>query len=315
MAYSASKFNVFVPGPIQKIKTDWSQDQLFIKRLDLIQSWADGNKYYKLKNNIAYALEHAIGTIVSKGGMFSNHLYSLAHACSKFELDLVCVVRSYKPDHENPTIRELEALSKKIIYLSPEDYNHFDESEAQKLFPGSMFIPEGGMGKNAMDSMEELMKECLIAQPNHIIVAGGSMTTACGLIAASPEGLNIISVPAWKGCTDKYINDILLENNISPQGKWEIWNDAHHGGFASWDNALLDFMYCFTKSTNIPLDPIYTAKMMYAVKEKIKEDYFSKDDTILALHTGGLQGVRGFAHRYPEEWGGYEKLIESSLPL
>ena len=88
----------FIPGPVEKIHHDWGAPELFFKRLDLIRSWASGNKYYKLKYSISDCIENGIGSIVSKGGMFSNHLEALAKACATFGIRCVCVIRSYGDD-------------------------------------------------------------------------------------------------------------------------------------------------------------------------------------------------------------------------
>ncbi|HZV71833.1 MAG TPA: pyridoxal-phosphate dependent enzyme [Saprospiraceae bacterium] len=298
----------FIPGPVQKISS-LGHDSLYIKRLDLIQSWSDGNKYYKLKNNIAFALDNNIKTIVSKGGMFSNHLYSLAHACSNFGIELVCMIRSYGTDGDNPTLSELTSLSKEILFLHPEKYNQFNEAEALRIYPASLFIDEGGKSERALQGIHELMDECLLQHPSHIIISGGTMTTACGLIASAPEEIRIIIVPAWKGCTKQFVKDNLNEFGIVDACEWELWPDAHWGGFAKYDSALVSFMDSFTRTTGIPLDPVYTGKMMFAIDEKIKTGYFRKDDSILAIHSGGLQGIKGFAYRFSEDWGEYEKLV------
>lgn len=297
----------FIPGPIQQI--DRGHDHFFIKRLDLIKSWADGNKYYKLKNQLALARSENIKRIVSKGGMFSNHLYSLAHACAHFQIELVCVIRSYGDDLANPTLTKLKSLSKEIIYLTPENYNQFGENESGLRYPDAMFIDEGGMSQNAINGIKDLMEECLLCDPSHIIISGGSMTTASGLLAYAPKELKIIIVPAWKGCTKQYIDTILNRFNIKAICEWEIWPDAHRGGFAKYDLSLINFMSGFSTSTGIPLDPVYTGKMMHAIEEKMQGRYFKQDDRILAIHTGGLQGIKGVAYRAPAEWGEYAKLI------
>jgi len=300
---------MFSPGPIQKIDVNGGHESFFIKRLDLVDSWADGNKYYKLKNNISYALDNAIDTIVSKGGMFSNHLYSLAHACSTFNIKLVSVVRSYGDDPDNPMLRELKKLSHDILFLKPGEYTLFDEQASERLYPGALFLPEGGMNERSIRGAGEIMNECLEHHPNHVIIAGGTMSTACGMLASAPGTMKMIIVPAWKGCTNQYVENILTTYNIIPQCNWELWPDEHFGGFALYDKRLFEFMYTFTKETSIPLDPVYNGKMMFAIMEKIRSGYFSDSDSILAIHTGGLQGVRGFSYRYPTDWKAYEELI------
>ena len=52
-------------------------------------------------------------------------------------------------------------------------------------------------------------------------------------------------------------------------------------------------MYFLKKRTFIPLDPIYTGKMMFGIFDLIQNDYFRKGSKILAVHTGGLQGIEG----------------------
>jgi 1-aminocyclopropane-1-carboxylate deaminase len=302
------KWDDFIPGPVQFLP-GWGHDQLSLLRLDLIQSWADGNKYYKLKYNLKDALQKDITTLVSKGGMFSNHLYSLAHACSAFELKLICIVRAHETDAGNPLMNEIQKLSHDILFLKPDAYKDFDEHDALALFPDSLFIPEGGMNAFAMEGVRELMNECQQRKPNHIIIAGGTMTTACGLIAAADNLMNIHIVPAWKGCTVSYVQDVLSKYEIVPACQWEIWPDFHFGGFAKFNQTLVDFMSSFTTKTGIPLDPVYTGKMLYGVMEKIKAGYFPAGDGIMVIHSGGLQGLRGFSYRYPEVWGKYELAI------
>ncbi|MEP6646206.1 MAG: pyridoxal-phosphate dependent enzyme [Saprospiraceae bacterium] len=303
-------WNSFVPGPVQKINS-FGSDHFYIKRLDLIQSWADGNKYYKIKNSIRFALDNRIETIVSKGGMFSNHLFSLAHACTQFKIELVCIVRSYKADHQNPMLSELEPITKEIVLLDAAVYNRFNEDDAEEKYPGSLFIPEGGLSEFALNGISEIWNECLEHHPTHLVISGGSMASACGLISVLPEDINLIIVPAWKGCSEEYVEDILKQYTLKSNGKWTIWKDTHFGGFAHYDRTLIDFMYRFTSNTGIPLDPVYTGKMMYGIVDKINSGYFSSKDKIIAIHTGGLQGIRGFAYRYPTDWSEYEKLIST----
>lgn len=302
-------WNDFIPGPVQTLNLNWVTGHLYLKRLDLIQSWADGNKYYKLKNSLEFALQNSFGTIVSKGGMFSNHLYSIAQACTIFGLKMICIVRSYGKDHDNPLLNEILGAGHEMIFLSPPDYDRYHEAESLEQFPDALFIPEGGKSMHAISGIKELMQECLHHHPTHIIIPGGSMTTVCGLMGCAPKEIKIIVVPAWKGCKDKFIEDMLIEYNITASCQWEIWPDFHFGGFARYEAALINFMQSFTYETGIPLDPVYTGKMMFGIHQKMSAGYFKEEDSVLAIHTGGLQGIRGFAYRYPDDWRSYAELI------
>ncbi len=295
----------FSPGPVQSIHWAEGQPSFKVLRLDLLKSWATGNKYYKLKYVLKEALAQGTRIVVSKGGMFSNHLAALSDACHAFDLQLVTVIRSHAPDEMNPSIIRLRANGNQIVYLDPREYNSFAEADAKHLFPGSLFIPEGGLSKEGIRGTTEIVAECLSLEPTHIIVSGGSMGTACGILAGAPAGVKVIIVPAWKGCTDSYICDVLDKYDILPQCTWELWPDDHFGGFGKFNRHLIAFMTTFSAKYAVPLDPVYTGKLMYAIEDKRSSGYFREDDFIVAIHSGGLQGLAGFNYRFPEEWGNY----------
>lgn len=302
----ASCWREFSPGPLQDIQLPDRSTSLKMLRLDLIRSWASGNKYFKLKYVMHEALSSGIQTIVSKGGMFSNHLAALSEACLAFNLHLVAVVRSYAPDELNPSIQRLKAKGHEIIYLPPSDYRSFDTEESARLFPGALFIPEGGLSESGIRGTSEIMQGCLECNPSHIVVAGGTMGTACGIVAAAPTSVKVIIVPAWKGCTHSYFSEILERFSVHPACTWDIWPDYHFGGFGKFNDQLIAFMSQFTQDTQIPLDPVYTGKVMYAMDDKMRSGFFNDSDSIIALHTGGMQGLAGFKYRFPEEWGSYQ---------
>ena len=300
-------WSTFSPGPVQSL-ADWQlRKQLSILRLDLLQSWATGNKYYKLKYTIEFALTNSIKTIVSKGGMFSNHLAALAEACVAFDLHLVSVIRSYATDENNPSIRNLEENGSEILYVNPEVYHSFDRVEAERLFPGAMFIPEGGLSEFGIHGTAEILDNIDVIKTTHVIVSGGSMGTACGIISSAPAGVKVIIITAWKGCNASYVNEILQQYQIKYQCSWELWPDYHFGGFGRFNPKLIDFMTSFSAVTRIPLDPVYTGKMMYAIDDQWKSGYFKESDIVLAIHTGGFQGLEGYRYRFPDGWGSYLK--------
>lgn len=306
---------MFSQGPLQSLAEWHSRKQISMLRLDLLQSWASGNKYYKLKYAIEFALANDVKVIVSKGGMFSNHLAALAEACHVFNLRLIAVIRSYAPDENNPSIRKLREKGSEIVYLNPEAYTVFDEQEAGQLFPASLFIPEGGLSDLGIHGTSEILNECLDHHPTHIILSGGSMGTACGIISSAPADVKVIIIPAWKGCTDSYFLDILRQYQINPVCTWELWPDYHFGGFGRFNQELIDFMFSFSADTGIPLDPVYTGKMMSAIDDRWKSGYFKQTDSILAIHTGGLQGLDGYRYRFPAVWGKYLPTDRSDAEL
>ena len=85
----------------------------------------------------------------------------------------------------------------------------------------------------------------------------------------------------------KLINDAKKSN-------FRIINDYHFGGYAKTNTELLSFKNDFEKQFSIPLDYVYTSKMMYGIFDMIKSNNFKEGSTIVAIHTGGLQGNAGF---------------------
>lgn len=304
----------FTIGPIHQIDHDWGGPDLFLKRLDLIQSWASGNKYYKLKYNMLKALSEGIGTIVSKGGMFSNHLEALARACEIFKIRCICIVRSYGNDENNPTIQKLKGYHAEVNFVNPADYNAFNIEQASSLYPDSLFILEGGSDENGIRGAAEIWNEIEIHNPTHIIIAGGTLSTAAGILSLASSSVHVIIIPAWKNCKGEYMQALLLKYGIHVICSWEIWPDYHFGGFAKYDEVLEKFMHTFSTKTGIPLEPVYTGKMMFAIRDKMQSGYFSIDAKVMAIHSGGLQGINGFKYRDPMTWSRYSDLFTPKSP-
>src|SRR5512139_39472 len=127
-------WDTYSAPPVQHFSFGIDSPGCSILRLDMIRSWASGNKYFKLKHALSSAMSEGATTIVSKGGMFSNHLAALSEACSAFDVHLVAVIRSYAPDEQNPAIRRLRANGHEVVYLSPPAYKNFDAHAAAELY-------------------------------------------------------------------------------------------------------------------------------------------------------------------------------------
>lgn len=290
---------------IQSFVFPVTRREALMLRLDRINAWATGNKYFKLKYTLQEAMQLGYSTIVSKGGMFSNHLAALADACQHFNLKLIALVRSYGPDQSNPSIQHLIASGVTIHYLTPEVYRAFDPDAAKGQFADAYFIPEGGLSIAGIKGTSEIIQTMEQARPTHLVLAGGTMGTAIGILSAAPANVKVVIVPAWKGCTSDYIEDLIARFEVSVVCTWEVWPDFHFGGFGRFDAALIEHMSAFSKATGIPLDPVYTGKVIFAIDQKVKEDYFTPTDKVMMIHTGGLQGLRGYKYRFPDQWAEY----------
>ena len=87
---------------------------------------------------------------------------------------------------------------------------------------------------------------------------------------------------------DGFLNEDICK--FATQSNWELWEAYHFGGYAKVDSKLITFMNDFKTTYKIPLDPVYTAKMMYGIFDAIQTGKIPKNAKVLAIHTGGLQG-------------------------
>ena len=196
---------------------------------------------------------------------------------------------------------QLEFVDRKTYRLR-HDKSYLDE--LQLKYPDAVIVPEGGTNDLALKGVFETCNE-IIEQShlpiNHIFTATGSGGTIAGVIAGfSLKGLSNLKVTGIAVLKQaEYLNDvvsILVKNagiNAEQCIDWQLNTDFHQGGYAKVSPKLKSFCDEFTKQTNIPLEPIYTGKMFFALFQLIEQGYFKKGDNIIAIHTGGLQGNAG----------------------
>ena len=164
-------------------------------------------------------------------------------------------------------------------------------------------LPEGGTNKLALQGCAELGLEIidqLDFTPDYICTSCGTGGTIAGLIHSKKLNTHIIGFPALKGdFMQKEVKDLL--SNYFPNKEYDNFsfqNDYHFGGYAKHSSTLLDFINSFKEEYQIQLDPIYTGKMIYGIFDLIDKGFFSKGSKIVAIHTGGLQGILGFRERF-----------------
>jgi 1-aminocyclopropane-1-carboxylate deaminase/D-cysteine desulfhydrase-like pyridoxal-dependent ACC family enzyme len=285
---------------ISNAGTDILQDELLLQknitlailRLDKIHPVVSGNKLFKLHYFLqeAAAAEHK--TILTFGGAYSNHLVAAAYACKAAGLKSIGIVRSEEPAQLSLTLQHCIHYGMQVKYLSRAVYDKKDdpgfiEALLQEFGPCTI-IPEGGYGNTGTKGAALIWKLITPDTWTHIATASGTATTLAGiLLGAHTE--TIISVPVLKGITD-------IETRIKFCGaggklsQLQIADGYHFGGYAKRTPELLAFMNYIWQQLLLPTDFVYTAKMLYAIFDRIKNDHFATGSKILCLHTGGLQG-------------------------
>lgn len=285
-------------SPIQRVHFSPLND-VFVKRDDLIDPYISGNKWRKLKHILADAKVRGKTHLVTFGGAYSNHLVATAAAAARNNLKATAFVRGEQVENEMLLICRLFGMN--LIFTDRESYQnkpalfnaHFNSVKE------SNFIDEGGASTLAVMGCAEVISE-LPAHFDHIFCAAGTGTTAAGLLKGINEhnlSTQLHVVPVLKG--GDFIKDEILkyEHNIN---KLELHTDYHFGGYAKTTPALLQFIKNFTAESGMLIDPVYTAKMFYALTDLVQKGHFKKDAKILAIHTGGLLGILGMRDRLNE---------------
>ena len=266
--------------------------RVFILREDLIHPHISGNKWRKLYYNIQAAKRLAAKKIITFGGAYSNHIAATAAAGQEFGFKTLGFIRGEEQLPLNSTLSYAKGCGMELRYLSRSDYRLKEKSEfLQSLLDNEKdyyLIPEGGTNELAVKGCEEILINLSI-DFDYVCCACGTGGTISGIINSLKSHQRAIGFPALKGAG-------FLKEDIGKyvcNSQWELNLDYHFGGYAKVKPELINFMNSFKTKHQIPLDPIYTGKMLFGLWNLIEKDYFRAGSTIVAVHTGGLQGIDG----------------------
>jgi 1-aminocyclopropane-1-carboxylate deaminase len=289
-------FNTSTLCRINNALLDQHKVELWIKRDDLLHPIISGNKWRKLKYSLQHAVSLSMNTIVSMGGAYSNHLHTLAYTGKVLGLNTIGLVRGEPASALTPTLRDAQNWGMALKFISRTEYRALRQYKLFDSFPElktqQYWLPEGGAQALALQGVAELVSE--IALPyDTICVPCGTGATLAGIIGAVPDSVNILGFAVLKnaGFLNTDVNTLLA----IPRRNWQINLAYHFGGYAQTNASLTSFIEEFKFNTKISLEPVYTGKMMYALYDLLKQGYFKPGQRIIAIHTGGLQGNRGFA--------------------
>lgn len=278
---------------IQNIGHEWYGGrvaELAMLRLDVIHTHVSGNKWYKLKYNVEYCRSQGISTILTFGGAYSNHLAATAAMAYISGLQSIGIIKgTYAEKELTPTLEFCRQHGMQLVFVSHTDYAKKNDAEwleyLSSRFYNPMMIPEGGANEYGRLGAEEIAG-LIPAKFTHIAVSVGTGTTMAGITKALGNDAHVTGFAPMRGGT-------YLHEEISKYVKKEsfaLYDDWHFGGFGKYTNELVEFMNEFYKEQNIPLDMVYTAKMMFGLRAQIQKGLYPADGRILAVHTGGLQG-------------------------
>lgn len=279
-----------------------------MKRDDLIHPQFGGNKWRKLKYNLIHAREKQYDTLLTFGGAWSNHLYATAAAARHFGFNSIGMIRGERHTPLNNTLAFAKKCGMQLHYVDRTSYRQKHQQDyLQKIrqeFGNVYLLPEGGSNALALRGCEEIVHEINDESKQKfdvICCASGTGATLAGLSRAITDSQLAIGFSALKGgnfLSDEVTAFLNGSDSATISGtsskNWQIEQGFHFGGYAKIDDELISFMKRFQSQHGFKLDAVYTGKMFYGLFHHIESGYFKPGTVIVAVHSGGLQGNKGF---------------------
>ncbi|MFJ4343998.1 1-aminocyclopropane-1-carboxylate deaminase/D-cysteine desulfhydrase [Pseudomonas sp. NPDC089401] len=288
-------------APLQPLNLPWLQQariQAAILRLDLIDPLISGNKWFKLRHHLQHARQAGAPGLISLGGNHSNHLHALAAAGKRFGFACAGLLRGDPQD--TPTVRDLKALGMDLHWLGYGGYRARHQpgfwEPWQARYPGWHCIPEGGGGLAGAEGCASIVEQARrqlasLGWSGYDAwwLAAGTGTTLAGLVLAEAgqhEVHGALAVPRQHG-----VPETVAE--LAGAHGYRL-HDACRGGFGKFDDDLLAFIADSERHSGVPLEALYTGKALMALRDQVEAGGFAPGTRLIFVHTGGLQGRRGY---------------------
>lgn len=283
-----------------------------VLRLDTFSSFANGNKFFKLKQNILQAKAQGFNKILSFGGAYSNHIHALALAGRHFGISTVGVIRGDDLSVMNATLTDATAAGMDLHFISREDYKHRHDAKfldfIRRQYPDCFIVPEGGSNMLGVQGCMEIIDHIYshgVSRADLIVVPCGTAATLAGIAASCEAGERVLGFSVLKNAqyldseVDKYFSDLSLAS----RDNWTISHDYHCGGYARLSAELVSFIDDFQQRHAIPIEPVYSGKMFFGLYQMLQapQHPIAAGTHVVAIHTGGLQGARGMATKMQQE--------------
>lgn len=288
--------------------------EIWLKRDDLIHPEVSGNKWRKLKYYLKDFQKSGCNEILTFGGAYSNHLAATAAAGKHLGIKTSALVRGEELSH-NPTLDFCRSQGMHLEMVSRTKYRSKDNpyflQALQTLKPKAYIIPEGGKGHLGVQGCTEILKE-VAPGFDYVCASAGTGTTMAGLLLSDYPAQHL----AFAALKDQGFLKRAITNEVLALGpkfsikdgvekklnhQFQVQQDYHFGGYAKVSPALIDFMNDFYQKTEVKLDPIYTGKMLYGLINLAENGFFKSGTKILALHSGGLQGLKGMNEKLQKQ--------------
>lgn len=290
--------------------------EVFMRRDDLIDPYLSGNKFYKLYYNLRAAKAFGHDQLLSFGGAYSNHIYALAAAAKKANFKSIGVIRGERPQRLSPTLQDAEAWGMKLHFVPRADYRVGDSNEflaeLKRVYGDFFYIPEGGANTYGFEGAKVIgasIYRQIKSNYTSICLAAGTANTLAGVATglqqesemvlqpSSVIGFSVLKEPTKSSCQSLGKQVISHQQQVGESASnWRLISGFHGGGYGKKLTAeMRRFMIEFEHENQLQLDPVYTLKMCWGVAQLLKKDYWPRGSRLILIHTGGLQGRRGFS--------------------
>lgn len=276
---------------------------VWVKRDDLVHPVVSGNKYRKLKYpllNIAQTSRQAghIPHLVTMGGLWSNHVHATAYAAQALGWQSLALIRAHEGMH-SAMLDDCRERGMQIQFVDRVNYRSLraDPMHRHTLIAAGLeqyWLPEGGSDPAALPGVAELIDE-LPFIPDVVLVACGTAATLAGLLAGLKGRSLVMGIAVLQdaGYLRGEVSRLLEQAGYPDYQNYVLHTDFHHGGYAKVSPELRQFCNEFMAQWQVPIEPVYTGKVFFALKSLIQSGAIHPDQSVMVLHTGGLQGARG----------------------
>jgi D-cysteine desulfhydrase len=308
--------------PLDRLSAAVGGPRIWIKRDDLTGAIEGGNKIRKLEYILAKVIDEGYDTVITCGGLQSNHCRATAALTARLGLSCHLILRGKKPQHADSNNLLDHILGASIDYYPAQQY--FAEltqlfncivEEYRLVGKRAYCIPTGASDAVGLwgyiDASLELKKDFAEhnINPEHIICATGSGGTQAGLtlgaelfeLNAKVWGVNVCDDEQY--FHDKVIADIAdwkqrYDHNFDISSITPRTLDGYVGrGYGLAGDEVIDAINMLARLEGIVLDPVYTGKALYGMLEELKKDRFDSSKDIVFIHTGGALGLFPFKER------------------
>ncbi|MBU9720606.1 MULTISPECIES: D-cysteine desulfhydrase [Bacillaceae] len=320
-----------LPTPIEKasnLSKNMGGPNIFIKRDDLLGLAEGGNKTRKLEFLIADAQAKGADTIITAGGIQSNHCRLTLAACIKENLKCILILEENKDDlyhtknNGNFLLYHLiNPESVKIVKNGTDVYEEMERVANQvKSEGGSPYvIPVGGSNvigaTGYVACAQEIIQQSkdIDVQFDYVICASGSAGMQAGLLTGflgENSSTKVIGINVSRGKVEQEENVLDLTRatakHLSFIDKISKDNvrcfDSYVGpGYALPTKGMKEAVRLLANTEGILLDPVYTGKTMAGLINLIRQGFFNDEDNILFLHSGGTPALYAYTPFFYEE--------------